>query len=715
MDKEKLMFFRFLLFFSCVSFHLFSQSIEEKKASVMESGIGAGQFKQLQELQAKLKEKRLALKALYEIAKKKTHSENLREKILEIQNLREEILDEQRKWQQELVSEDVYTYWKQVQTNIGDLFMDYGPNDALYLIPEEIYSISIKLHTDLAIPSQMRFELLSHLLELNGVGIREVHPLLKELYLLKEQKSKISLMSSDRSDLLSCSPQERVAFLLESSKMKAEDLKSFFEGFVDHDQSSFELLSGKVLIFSSAQKILEFLKLHDFLQAQYESSSHRVFNLENSTAEDLKGIFEQEFAKELSYYCFHDSLLVKGRSSSLEKAAVFFEHIKRQLPYSKKKTVYHYHCRHSSAQDLAKTLSSVYALLGGEQEMDAFVTDAKTGSLLMILEQEKVDEMKALLKKLDVPKKMVRIEALLVEKKSTDSNQLGLSSLKMGSEASGRHQEGLNWQASNHEGILSFLMNRQKTSKGMPAYDLAYQFLLSHEELQINASPSVTTVNQTPASIEILEEISINTGTVLERDDHKNSIFKDSFSRADYGIVIEITPTIHERGDDDEVDYITLDTDIRFDSTNRNQDRVRPDVIKRHIKNEVRIADGQTVIIGGLRMKDLSDLQQSIPFLGDLPGLGKFFGKSSGNDHKTEMFIFLTPKIISDPSLDFENIRREELKKRPGDLPQFFQALEESRRLEKQRAITRSLRAVFDFDRKPNYYQSEFDGREKCS
>lgn len=701
-------FLKALWIFSCFSL-LEAQSIEEKKAYARDNLLDERRFESLEKLDQTLKEKRFALKELYQQAQSLKKPEKLLEKVQEIQALREEIIQEQELWQEEYSQGQAYSLWRQEQTNIGELFIDHGPNDAIYLIPEEVYTMEMHLHSNLAIPGQAKQELLTKLLEANGIAIRTLHPFLKELYLLEEQQAKISSIISDRLELLKKPLDERVAYLLESPGQKTEDLRAFFERFVKNDQSSFELLSGKIFIFSSVQTILEFLKLYDFLQVHQKSLAYKVFSFSKSSAEELKAIFEAEFSPDLDFYVFGDSLLVKGSSQHLERACALFEELEQDLSQRKKKTVFHYQCRHSSAQDLAKTLSGVYALLDQEQETEreAFVTDAKTGSILMIIEQEKIAEMKALLKKLDVPKKMVRIEALLVEKKSKDSNQLGLSSLKMGSEASNLHQEGLSWQ----EGILSFLLQRQKTNRGLPAYDMAYQFLLSHEELQINASPSVTTVNQTPASIEILEEISINTGTVLERDDHKNSVLKDSYNRADYGIVIDITPTIHERDEEEDIDYITLSTDIRFDSTNRNQERNRPDVIKRHIKNEVRIADGQTVIIGGLRIKDLADMQKSIPFLGDLPGLGKLFGNSSGNDHKTEMFIFLTPKIIADPALDFEKIRIEELKKRPGDLPEFFQALEESRRVEKKRVINRSLKAVFGLEEKPNYYEREFDGR----
>ena len=61
------------------------------------------------------------------------------------------------------------------------------------------------------------------------------------------------------------------------------------------------------------------------------------------------------------------------------------------------------------------------------------------------------------------------------------------------------------------KGVLEYLLHGNK-SKHFPAYDLALNFLMSQEDIQLNASPSVITVNQTPATISIVEEISINNG-----------------------------------------------------------------------------------------------------------------------------------------------------------------------------------------------------------
>jgi general secretion pathway protein D len=339
-----------------------------------------------------------------------------------------------------------------------------------------------------------------------------------------------------------------------------------------------------------------------------------------------------------------------------------------------------------------------------------FIVDSKTGAIIMVVEAEALPKIKELLKKLDVPKKMVQIEVLLFEKKISGSNNVGLNLLRLGSEAKNYAKSGLSWSAgSGAAGILEFLISHKKGS-GIPAYDLAYQFMLSQEDVQINCSPSVTTMNQTPATIAIVEEVSIDSGA----DEKKNRIYK----RQQYGITIQITPTINMDDElmsaSDEGGYVTLETDITFDTPKKNHNE-RPDVTRRHIKNHVRIADGQTVILGGLRRKNSQDTKDSIPFLGEIPGLGKLFSHTSMSDDSTEMFVFITPKIISDPVHDAEILRKNELKKRPGDIPEFLHTVIKAQEQERRRLFEGSLTALFGKNSGgnliPHKRGTEYDGR----
>jgi general secretion pathway protein D len=206
-------------------------------------------------------------------------------------------------------------------------------------------------------------------------------------------------------------------------------------------------------------------------------------------------------------------------------------------------------------------------------------------------------------------------------------------------------------------------------------------------------------VNQTQATVSIVDEISINNGAI-QLNTQAGVTLEQSYTRAQYGITILLTPTIH-LGDPDDADiighpgFVSLQTNLEFDTT-RMAANDRPPVTRRHVENQVCVADGETVILGGLRQKIEEDSREKIPFLGDLPGIGKLFGSTKMTDVNTEMFIFITPHIIRDPVHDLRQIRQSEYVKLAGDIPEFLERIDEAKNQERTNLFENSLKMLFD-------------------
>lgn len=447
-----------------------------------------------------------------------------------------------------------------------------------------------------------------------------------------------------------------------------------------------------------------------------------------------------------------NALVLLGNKEIVDRAEKIVKDTEEQLQDPAEMTVFLYTCKHSDPVDLAKILDKVYyslihtiperessvetfaargqALPGVpdgysnspplvvppqtfkpevstklevvEQNSDHFIPDPKTGTLLMVIRRDALCRIKDLLRRIDIPKKMVQIEVLLFEKRLNNQSSFGLNLLKIGSSRNGVRYDGPHLPGPQGlddpvgRGVLAFLFSHGKTSH-FPAFDIAYSFLLTQEDIQLNAAPSVITVNQTPATISILEEISINNGAA-PIDTNKGIAFEKSFTRSQFGITIILTPIVHlpdDENDEDQRGFVTLQTNITFDTTKPNPDD-RPHVDKRHIENEVRVVDGETVILGGLRRKSSQDNQEKVPFLGEIPGLGKLFGSTKLTDHNTEMFFFITPKIILDPQEQLLQVRRQQLCKRPGDLPEFMRCVMEARAKDKKKQFARSMKLLFE-------------------
>jgi len=469
-------------------------------------------------------------------------------------------------------------------------------------------------------------------------------------------------------------------------------------------------------------------------------------------------------ADELSTLVLPQGLVLIGENDTVERAQKILADLESQMEDPSEKIIFWYTCKHSNPEDIAEVLEQVYDSLmcsGFEKKPDApqaptimltpppppppsppdspfpyiapgpafnpvmpatapfiqpglidrdqktafgnFIVDSKTTSILMVVRREELPKIKTLLRKLDVPKRMVQLDVLLVEKKLNDNREIGFDLLQFGTNASHKKETAISYNAGDFKstphtsfknGLLKFIFSRD--SGKFPAADIKFNFLMTQEDIRIKANPSVLAINQTPAMISIVEEISINNGA-FPINTPTGVVVEKSFTRAQYGTTINLTPTIHLPDDEDGgPGFIFLETDIEFDTTKIISEEDRPPVTRRHITNEVRVADGETIILGGLRQEIEENSREKIPFLGDLPGIGKLFGTSRSRDVSTEMFIFITPRIIHDPVDDLRCIREEEYRKRPGDIPEFLACIDEAKDLEQRRLFGQSLKLLFN-------------------
>ena len=465
-------------------------------------------------------------------------------------------------------------------------------------------------------------------------------------------------------------------------------------------------------------------------------------------AGDGKGVGDtgQDALKIQSLNGANRALLLVGSPEQLRRAEQVVLDLEYRLEDPAAKTIYAYQCQHSPPEELAQVLERVYCMLlecdqpvpstappaGAASQRTCldytrpcfsppncaagpvnlqmigagiptrlpsvsgsnnFIVDAKSGSILMVVEQRILPALQDLARRMDIPKRMVQLDVLLVERRIKNQNRFGLNLLRIGSLACDCTATGLLFDGKPGHGLFEFIMSREKTCSS-PAYDLTYNFLLNQEDVQINANPSVLTLNQTPASISLVEEMSINNGAV-SCCDTGSSLIQKSYVRAQYGITLVLTPTIHlpDTPSSTSRGSVTLDSNITFDTTRPSLDE-RPEVIRRHIENQVRVGDGETVILGGLRRRIAHTNSEAIPFLGEIPALGKLFGSTLLDDNETEMFIFITPRLILDPQEDLRRIRGEELCKRPGDVPEFLACMEQAKDRATRRLFARTVRAV---------------------
>lgn len=657
--------------------------------------------------------------------------------------------------------EEGYALWDQEETTLAQLVMEYGALDYLFIVPPEMAALKLNMHSSIPIPRESWSEMLEIILAHNGIGVKKVNTYVRQLYILKQDPSAIQAIASSLQQLQWIPDHTRLFYVFSPPVEQIKSSFQFFERFADAKQTFIYQIGPKVAIIASKEEVVKLLDLYNTVWQNAQGKISRVVTINKMAVKEMEKILQSFFgeaieknrppfgkAEQEGLNIFSlaqgNALILIGQEEVVDRAEKIIKETEEQLQDPAEMTVYLYQCRHSNPDDLSKVLEKVYnsllqastetnkevdvnfasqgpqfkappdgfpptpplvvappplkmsntASLEVEQGSDHFISDPKTGNLLMVVRRDALIKIKDLLQKLDVPKKMVQIEVMLFEKRIKNENSYGMNMLRLGSKKNGvRFTSEF---APTGRGVLEFLLHGHP--KHFPAYDLAMNFLMSQEDIQLNAAPSVITVNQTPATISIVEEISINNGAAPV-DTNKGIAFEKSFSRAQYGITIIMTPTVHlpdiENDLSDGKGFVTLQTNVTFDTTKHHNQDDRPLVDRRHIENEVRVLDGQTVILGGLRRKSSQDNEDKIPFLGDIPGLGKLFGSMKLTNHNTEMFIFITPTIVLDPEEQLIQIRNEEVKKRPGDIPEYLERVVETQEKERKKYFQNSFKALF--------------------
>lgn len=647
-------------------------------------------------------------------------------------------------------------FWELGETTISKLIIEYGSAESLYVIPPEIASLKLSLHCLLSIPKESWPKMIELILTHNNIGVKKVSPFVKQLYLLKDDYMNVDVITSDVNYLSLLEPTSRVIFVYSPP---TEDIKSsfyFLDKFKNVKTTFIYQVGSKIAIAGLAKDVSKIITLADNVWDKKDQRISKILSPQKISPEDAVKLLTSYFGgltdysrpmvsmkggNGLSAFALkkENSLVLIGSKKLVDQAESVLRETESQVVDPTEVTLYWHTCNHCKPIELAETLSKVYTSLiscsmenskgqtvtksiahyppgspyGGHYppspptanqaqreapskshpstvKSEHFFPFPATGSLLMVVRKDTLSKIKEVIKKLDTPKKMVEIEVLLCERRLDNSSKSGINLLKLAGAASDSHSNSASYKKGpTGSGIMEFLFTRKAdVTNKIPAIDLSYNFILSQEDVMVTASPSTTTLNQVPATLSITDQISINNGA--------NGKNVSSYQREDFGITLTLTPTVHERNDDDTHGsvYITLENDIQFD-TITNIDNERPAVHKRHITNTVRIPDGQTVIIGGLRASSTEEVSQKIPFLGEIPGFAKIFGSSVSSQKNSEMFIFIKPRVIEDPATDLLRIREERLRKRPGDSQALLKKINESRRYEEEVRFQKSVDLLF--------------------
>lgn len=321
--------------------------------------------------------------------------------------------------------------------------------------------------------------------------------------------------------------------------------------------------------------------------------------------------------------------------------------------------------------------------------------DEGTNSLIITADTDEMAALEAVIARLDIRRAQVLIEAIIVEMEMTEGQELGLQWLfSNDSGMFGSNMSASEAQRQQNQAIADALLPDDGSENigtravagalsqvpgttvgwGVVDEDLTMTVILNALETQGNANilstPSLLTLDNEEAYITVGQQVPFLTGSYTNTGTGNGAQNPfQTIERQNVGVTLRVTPQINEG------DAVVLD--IVQEVSSIAPSRLASDVItnERKIETMVLANDNDIVVLGGLVKDDVQDSTQGVPFLSDIPLLGRLFRNDVVTVTKSNLLVFIRPTIIRDDedlagatAEKYRYIREEQIERRERGL-----------------------------------------------
>lgn len=306
---------------------------------------------------------------------------------------------------------------------------------------------------------------------------------------------------------------------------------------------------------------------------------------------------------------------------------------------------------YAKAADIAKLFQSVTSVEVKAEERGSITVDERTNNIIAYQTQERLDELRRIVAQLDIPVRQVMIEARIVEATVGYDKRLGV---RWGGTTNRKGKS--NWTAYGLDDKGDEAGNTgSDVGPNVPFVDLGAEnatsgiglgFVTSNVLLDLELSAMEKTgngeiVSQPKVVTSDKETAKILKGTQVPYQESSSSgattvTFKDAV------LSLEVTPQITPDN------RIIMEVKVTKDEPDYlNAVLGQPPIKKNEVNAKVLVNDGETIVIGGVFSNTQNKTVEKVPFLGDVPYLGRLFRRDVVTEAKSELLVFLTPRIMN--------------------------------------------------------------------
>ncbi|GAB7528584.1 GspD family T2SS secretin variant XcpQ [Pseudomonas sp. 3A(2025)] len=367
-----------------------------------------------------------------------------------------------------------------------------------------------------------------------------------------------------------------------------------------------------------------------------------------------------------------NALLVRGSTDSRQRVRALLSQLDKPRDALHSSNTVVIYLRHANAAEVVKVLRG----LGQEQAATPPGTAAEgekpvmvstsgvrmeyeegTNAVVMVGPDSELAAYRSIVEQLDIRRAQVVVEAIIAEVSDTRVQELGVQWLFQhdslgggafnfpGSNAPSVAAVGALAQNSDTGALAELLSGVQGATAGignLSGGGLNFLALINalkgQSGFNLLSTPTLLTLDNAEASILVGQEVPFVTGSVTQN----NANPYQTIERKEVGVKLRIKPQIN-------IDN-TVRMDIVQEVSSIADSASASDVItnKREIKTKVMVADNGLVVLGGLIGDESTDSDQRVPFLGDIPGVGRLFRSNASQRVKQNLMVFIRPRIVRD-------------------------------------------------------------------
>jgi len=492
---------------------------------------------------------------------------------------------------------------------------------------------------------------------------------------------------------------------------------------IPHEQSKLLIIADALSNINRLMEIItamdvpddgEELEIIPLKHASVESITKSVGQLFSQTTARRPGAAQTQAFKIFPYERTN-SLIVFGPKEQIVKLKLMLEQLDVAVT-SEGGNIHVYNLQHANAEEMVKVLTSLPTgkpgsdsaatvksvaarpKAGEEPKADAaqasapsvqlstdikITADPETNTLIITASKEEYMVLEEVIKQLDIPRRMVYLEALIMEVSIDKQFEIGAEWGGLGSfhDETGTLGAGFtNDKFGQINGISQGIAGMANGAtfgilkKGVkiggayfPDIGTVVNAFQKDSDINIIATPQILTTDNKEANITVGENVpyitSKNSSTTGSTQDYTNYEYKD------VGTTLKITPQINQ------ANLLRLDIAVEVTRLKSEAGVTTPTTYKRSAATTVVVHNQEIVVIGGMIGQDATSGDYKVPGLGDIPVLGWLFKTHENSARKTNMFIFIAPRIVnSAPELaDLYYKKRdkmEEVKPGSGAVPE---------------------------------------------